>query len=51
MLNWALGHEDVTGSGGISPPILAPDGGERSASHARRFTAGESAPDTHCRGG
>jgi hypothetical protein len=37
-------HEDVWGTGGITPPFSALDGGEWSASRPVRFTPGESSP-------
>jgi hypothetical protein len=45
-INYAARHEDIWGCGGTAPPFsaLALDGGEWSASHPGRFTAGKKAP-------
>jgi hypothetical protein len=53
LINWALFHEDVWGSGGTASPFLttAVGGGEWSASRPRRFIHGERARGTHWIGG
>jgi hypothetical protein len=53
LINSALCHEDICGTGGIAPPFLtsALDGGEWSASRTCHFTPGEKAPGTHWIGG
>jgi hypothetical protein len=45
-------HDDIWGSGGITPPFLtsALEGGEWSASRPCQFTLGERAPGTHWEG-
>jgi hypothetical protein len=49
LINSALCHEDIWGSGGIAPPFLtsALDGGEWSASRPCRFTPGERSDGLH----
>jgi hypothetical protein len=49
LINQALCHEEVWGSGGIAPPFLtsALVGCEWSAARLCRFTPGERAPGTH----
>jgi hypothetical protein len=53
LINKALCHEDIWGSGGIAPPFLtsALDGGEWSASRPYRIIPRERAPGTHWVGG
>jgi hypothetical protein len=53
LINWALCHEDIWGSGDIAPPFLtsALDGDEWSASRPGCYTPGEVAPNTHWIGG
>jgi hypothetical protein len=53
LINYALCHEDLWGTGVITPPFLtsAPDAGERSASRLGRFTPREIAADNHWIGG
>jgi hypothetical protein len=50
--NYALGHEDVWGSGGIALPFLTMviAGGEWSASRPGRFAYKETAPGAHFMG-
>jgi hypothetical protein len=49
LIDLALCHEDIWGSGGIALPFLTSvlDGGEWSASCLGRFTPGEIAAHTH----
>jgi hypothetical protein len=51
MLNYALRHEDLWGSGGINPHFQNLTGGERSASRPGHITAGKRAYITHWIGG
>jgi hypothetical protein len=53
LINQALYHEDVWGSGTVAPPFLtsALDGGEWSASRRGRFASGETAHGIHWIGG
>jgi hypothetical protein len=51
VLNQALRHEGVLGSGGIGPRSLHLGTSEWSASLPCRFTLLGRAPDTHCIGG
>jgi hypothetical protein len=41
LINYALCHKDICGSGGIA---LGTDGGEWSASHPSRFNPGKEPP-------
>jgi hypothetical protein len=53
LINEALCHKDIWGSGCIDPRFLdlsTSSGGEWSASRPGHFTAGERAPSTHCVG-
>jgi hypothetical protein len=49
VLNYALCHEDVWGSGGTATPLVTwvLDNGEWSATRPRRFTCRETDPSTH----
>jgi hypothetical protein len=53
LINCALGHEDLWGSGGIAPPFLtsAQDIGHRQVSRTGWVTPGGRAPGTHPIGG
>jgi hypothetical protein len=49
LINYALCHEDIWGSGCIAPPFLASalDGGEWTALRSGRVTPGERPPGSH----
>jgi hypothetical protein len=53
LINYALRHEDICRSGGITAPFLtsALHRDERSASRSCHFTAEQTTPGTHCIGG
>jgi hypothetical protein len=53
LINYALFHKHIWGSGGIAPTFLtsALDEGVWSASRSYRFTPGERLPGTHWTGG